>query len=232
MDGIRMNDISMKKLLIPVKTIHSFSVITIIKRLFKEIVKQMTCHKEQYVDDGEMHHPTDDIVWKKFDKMNFSFVIESHNSRLGLTYDGFNLFGNMGSTYNIWPIIFCWLYLATVDMYVVAKHILINTYIRTCCSHNCLYEYIFTNFGRRIESFMIWSMYFLFLSKIIFIITCWFTLDNPWLPCLCIFIRLEYKYKDTYSCRLKHKKKYVAWVIDASFLLLIYIITIDIYLMA
>lgn len=38
--------------------------------------------------------------------LNISFDIEFHNVHLRLTYDTFNSFNNMSSTYNIWYVVF------------------------------------------------------------------------------------------------------------------------------
>jgi hypothetical protein len=42
---------------------------------------------------------------KEFDKEYEWFAGDSRNMRLGLTSDGFNPFGNMSTTYSIWPIV-------------------------------------------------------------------------------------------------------------------------------
>ena len=44
-------------------------------------------------------------AWKEFDKTHKWFAQEPHNVRLDLVTDGFNPFGNMRTTYSIWPII-------------------------------------------------------------------------------------------------------------------------------
>jgi len=44
-------------------------------------------------------------VWKDFDKRYYRFASDSRNVRLGLASDGFNPFGNMSTTYSIWPVI-------------------------------------------------------------------------------------------------------------------------------
>jgi hypothetical protein len=47
----------------------------------------------------------DSILWKEFDKEHVQFTKDSRNVRLGLSSDGFNPFGNISTSYSIWPII-------------------------------------------------------------------------------------------------------------------------------
>ena len=44
-------------------------------------------------------------MWKEFDKENTWFAEDSRNVRLGLASDGFNPFGNMSTSYSIWPVV-------------------------------------------------------------------------------------------------------------------------------
>lgn len=54
--------------------------------------------------EGFLRHPTDSEEWKKFDEEYPPFVQYCRNVRLGLATDGFNPFGNMSTSYNIWPV--------------------------------------------------------------------------------------------------------------------------------
>jgi len=66
----------------------------------------MRWHKDRPSDeDGKMRHPTDSIAWKSFDLEYASFVEDSRDVRLGPTSDGFNPFGNISTSYSVWPIV-------------------------------------------------------------------------------------------------------------------------------
>ena len=72
----------------------------------KDMVKQMRWHKDGRKDDGNiLGHSADGIEWKEFDKEHEWFVCDSCNVRLGLASDGFNQFGNISTSYCIWPIV-------------------------------------------------------------------------------------------------------------------------------
>ena len=51
-----------------------------------------------------MRHPIDSTIWKSANMRYANFGQESRNVRLGLSTDGFNLFGNMSTNYSIWPV--------------------------------------------------------------------------------------------------------------------------------
>jgi hypothetical protein len=71
----------------------------------KEIAKQAQWHKfkNKHVEN-ELSHPADGEAWKDFDRKNGRFAEDARNIRLGLATDGFNPFGKMSSSYNMWPI--------------------------------------------------------------------------------------------------------------------------------
>jgi len=73
--------------------------------MLKDIAKDMRWHKDGCLDDGNLRHPTDSILWKEFDKEHVHFAQDSRNVRLGLASDGFNPFGNMSTSYSIWPVV-------------------------------------------------------------------------------------------------------------------------------
>jgi len=52
-----------------------------------------------------MRHPDDSIACKNFDSQYPYFAADSRNVRLGLVSDGFNPFGNMSNSYNVWPVV-------------------------------------------------------------------------------------------------------------------------------
>ena len=72
----------------------------------KNIAKDMRWHKDERLEDGDyLRHPANSIVWKKFDKKHGWFAADSCNVRLGLASDGFNPFGNMSTSYSMWPVV-------------------------------------------------------------------------------------------------------------------------------
>nr|GFB28964.1 hypothetical protein [Tanacetum cinerariifolium] len=52
-----------------------------------------------------MQHPVDGRAWKNFDTKYLNFTKEPRNVRLGLAVDGFNPFGNLSQSCNMWPVI-------------------------------------------------------------------------------------------------------------------------------
>jgi hypothetical protein len=93
---------------IPQKALCYFPIKLWLQRFFKskEIAKDMKWYKDGRLDDGDyLRHPADSIVWKEFDKENAWFAEDSRNVRLGLASDGFNPFGNMSTSYNMWPVV-------------------------------------------------------------------------------------------------------------------------------
>ncbi|XP_062119146.1 uncharacterized protein LOC133832883 [Humulus lupulus] len=93
---------------IPYKRLRWFPIKARLKQLFssKHTTKVMRWHKEVQRDEpGILRHPADGDAWKHFDKTYPEFAVDSRSVRLGLAPDGFNLFSNMTSTYNLWPVI-------------------------------------------------------------------------------------------------------------------------------
>jgi hypothetical protein len=92
---------------VPDKVLHYFPIIPRLQRLYKSIhtAKHMTWHATGKSTDGKMQHPVDGKAWQKFDNKYSDFAIEPRNVRLGLAADGFNPFGNLSQTYNMWPVI-------------------------------------------------------------------------------------------------------------------------------
>ena len=52
-----------------------------------------------------MRHHVDSEAWKSFDSKYIKFSSDPRNVRLGLVVDGFNLYGNMSTTYSTWLVI-------------------------------------------------------------------------------------------------------------------------------
>ena len=66
----------------------------------------MRWHKEENnINDDVMRYPSDGDAWKHFNREYPWFVADSQNVRLGLAIDGFNPYGNLSTTYSIWPVI-------------------------------------------------------------------------------------------------------------------------------
>jgi hypothetical protein len=93
---------------IPQKVLRYFPIKPRLQRLFmsKDLAKHMKWHKDERKDDSNtLGHPVDGLAWKEFDKEHEWFASDSRNVRLGLASDGFNPFGNMSTTYSIWPVV-------------------------------------------------------------------------------------------------------------------------------
>ncbi|KAA0049900.1 uncharacterized protein E5676_scaffold105G00450 [Cucumis melo var. makuwa] len=54
---------------------------------------------------GETRHPANAEGWKHFDSEFFDFVSDPQNVCLGLTSDGCNPFGQMSTSYSMWPVV-------------------------------------------------------------------------------------------------------------------------------
>ena len=68
--------------------------------------KETRWHKEILKpDDYLLRHPADGDEWKNFDKAHPGFEVDPRNLRLGLATDGFNPFGNMSNSYNMWLVL-------------------------------------------------------------------------------------------------------------------------------
>ncbi|GJX86543.1 S-adenosyl-L-methionine-dependent methyltransferases superfamily protein [Tanacetum coccineum] len=66
----------------------------------------MTWHATgKCMEPGKMQHPVDGRAWKNFDTKYPDFAKEPKNVQLGLAADGFNSFGNLSQSCNMWPVI-------------------------------------------------------------------------------------------------------------------------------
>jgi len=93
---------------IPKKILRYFPLIPRLKRMFanKATSEETRWHKDKRVAvENEMTHPADGLAWKDFDAVFPSFARDARNLRLGLATDGFNPFGNMNTTYSMWPVL-------------------------------------------------------------------------------------------------------------------------------
>jgi len=93
---------------IPKKILRYFPLIPRLKRMFakKSTSEETRWHKDKRVPVyNEMSHPADGEAWKDFHEVYPSFAKDARNLRLGLATDGFNPFGNMNTTYSMWPVL-------------------------------------------------------------------------------------------------------------------------------
>jgi hypothetical protein len=69
-------------------------------------VSKRTAEEAQWhkLMEKEMSHPADGEAWRDFDKRWPGFAGDARNLKLGLATDGFNPFGNMRSSYSMWPV--------------------------------------------------------------------------------------------------------------------------------
>ncbi|KAF7114861.1 hypothetical protein RHSIM_RhsimUnG0074200 [Rhododendron simsii] len=101
----KVNDETGKK--IPHKILRYLPLTPRLQRLYycKKTAPDMRWHKDKRVDDEELRHPADGQEWKDFDEHFPNFAAEPRNVRLGMATDGFNPFGNMSTSYSMWPVI-------------------------------------------------------------------------------------------------------------------------------
>ena len=93
---------------IPHKRLRYFPITPRLKRLYssKSTATLMRWHKEgRVVEPGVLRHPADGEAWQNFDSLNEHFASDPRSIRLGLASDGFNPFGNMSTTYSMWPVV-------------------------------------------------------------------------------------------------------------------------------
>lgn len=101
----KSNDGKRKK--VPQKVLRYFPLKPRLKRLFmsRHTATDMKWHKrKRQNEEGFLRHPADSEEWKKFDEEYPHFAADSRNVRLGLATDGFNPFGNMSTSYSMWPV--------------------------------------------------------------------------------------------------------------------------------
>ena len=92
---------------IPQKVLRHFPLIPRLKRIFasKKTAEEAQWHKlKRKPVENELSHPADGEAWKDFDRKYEWFAKDARNIRLGLATDGFNPFGKMNASYNMWPV--------------------------------------------------------------------------------------------------------------------------------
>jgi hypothetical protein len=105
-DASRWKDADGKRK-IPEKVLRHFPLIPRLKRMFlsKKSSAEVQWHKvKRQPVDNELSHPADGKAWKDFDDKHKSFAADARNIRLGIATDGFNPFGNMSTSYSMWPV--------------------------------------------------------------------------------------------------------------------------------
>ena len=82
-------------------------IIPRIKRLFANPndAKNIKWHADERKCEGMYCHLVDSIQWNKFDDKFLDFSNESRNIQLGLTTNEMNLFGNLNTNHNSWPVL-------------------------------------------------------------------------------------------------------------------------------
>ncbi|KAA0062945.1 uncharacterized protein E6C27_scaffold468G00390 [Cucumis melo var. makuwa] len=66
----------------------------------------MRWHRDIRVEtDDVLRHPVDAKGWKHFDSEYPDFASDSRNVCLGLASNGFNPFGQMSTSYSMWPVV-------------------------------------------------------------------------------------------------------------------------------
>ncbi|KAM3301389.1 hypothetical protein P3S67_015891 [Capsicum chacoense] len=93
---------------IPQKVLRYFPLKSRLQRLFMsgKISVDMRWHKEKCLDEANiLRYPADSEAWKEFAKNHKWFAQEPRNIRLSLASDGFNPYGNMGTSYSMCPVI-------------------------------------------------------------------------------------------------------------------------------
>ncbi|XP_062120517.1 uncharacterized protein LOC133834781 [Humulus lupulus] len=92
---------------VPKKVVRYFPLTPRLKRLFssRHTALDMRWHDfERPKENGVLRHPADGQAWKTFDKNYPAFAMDPRNVQLGLATDDFNPFGNMSTTYSMWPV--------------------------------------------------------------------------------------------------------------------------------
>ena len=67
--------------------------------------QKMRWHHENASNDGQMRHLVDTPAWKIIDDNWPIFSSEPRNVRLAMVVDGFNPFGDLSSSYSVWPVV-------------------------------------------------------------------------------------------------------------------------------
>jgi hypothetical protein len=94
---------------VPSKLSCYFSIIPHLRRLFanKANAELLQWHATEHKKDAMLRHPADGIQWRNFDRKLKDFAMEVRNIRFGLSTDGMNPFGEIGSSQSTWSVTLC-----------------------------------------------------------------------------------------------------------------------------
>jgi hypothetical protein len=82
----------------------------ITSRLKQMFLLERTVIHIQWHKDGErenkevMVHPSDGDSWKALDNFDLQYAQDMRNVHIGLSTDGFTLFGDNAASYSCWPV--------------------------------------------------------------------------------------------------------------------------------
>ncbi|XP_020271010.1 uncharacterized protein LOC109846198 [Asparagus officinalis] len=96
-----------KRKKVPQKVLCYFPLKPRLRRLYmsRHTATEMKWHKKRRQnEEGFLRHPADSAEWKHFDQEYPDLAADYRNVRLGLATDGFNPFGNMSTSYSMWPV--------------------------------------------------------------------------------------------------------------------------------
>ena len=92
---------------IPQKVLRYFSLISRLQKMYMstKIFEEMRWHhKQRILEENILSHLAYTLVWKDLDAKHPYFTSDPHNIRLDLATDGFNLFDNLSTSYNMWSL--------------------------------------------------------------------------------------------------------------------------------
>jgi hypothetical protein len=92
---------------VPQKVLRHFPLIRMLQRAFasEKLAEEAQWHKLKRKEVGnELNHLADGEAWKDYDRKYGWFAEDARNFRLGVATDGFNPFGQMSSSYSMWPV--------------------------------------------------------------------------------------------------------------------------------
>ena len=97
---------------IPVSVLRYMPIVPRLQRLFmvEETARQMTWHKTgkrtELDADGNLMivHTSDGVAWKKFDELHGDKAADPRHPRVGISTDGFGVFGMTAAQYSCWPV--------------------------------------------------------------------------------------------------------------------------------
>jgi hypothetical protein len=91
----------------PRKVVWYFPIVPRLKRLFATAkdAQLLSWHKEGRKIDGYLRHPGDAIQWRLIDSKYHFLKDEPRHIRFAMSTDGMNPFGNMSSSYSVWPVL-------------------------------------------------------------------------------------------------------------------------------